>query len=218
MRIHLEKMPEASLWEREVGKSILVSILDAVIKYFDKGSLRRKDFLLVTGQEFCPLWWRGKAAGGRSDGRITWLPRSGKVVKHSPRCSASFLHYTDSPGSLRETRTPTVGQPSHLHWNTHECPPQTRAATWLLGDSEDDFTLDNFCFIFYGSDSSDQNMDDKNNVSGRPASVSCLVSDSAVLKRGSGRPRGLCYCNSLHSCTSWWGFWASVTLCSSLQK
>lgn len=79
-----------------------------------------------------------------------------------------------------ETRPPTVGQTSPLH---PRVPPRAFPAACLLGDSQDEFAFDHFCFVFYGSDSPEQTMDDKNDVSGRPENVSHSVTDGVGLKR-----------------------------------
>lgn len=168
MGTHLE-MTKASLWEEEVGKSGLVSVPGAVIKYLGKGILRRKVFWSGVPS----LWW-----GADSRQQEVWHP-----CLRGQGWLLLFLIGTDRSGSHRDPRPPPVGQPSHPHWDTQGSP-----AACLLADSKHDFTLDNFCFIFYGSDSSDQNMDDKNNASGRTESISHLVTDRAGWRRGMSWP------------------------------
>lgn len=82
----------------------MVNILGAVIKYFDKGRLRKKDFTLVPGEEFCRLWRGGKAAGGRSSGQVTHMTsmvRSGEMVQGWLKLLSVLSSLTQTAQALR---------------------------------------------------------------------------------------------------------------------
>lgn len=169
-------------WENgKCGKSVLVSLLGAMRKDFDKGSLGRKDFLPVTGRSSVRSGGEARQQEGEACGCITWLPGSGKMAQGWLGLLKILSSVTQTAQTLTwETRPPTVGQTSGFHsWvPSWACP-----AACLLGGSQVDFTFDHFRFVFYTSDSPDQTMDDKNDVSGRPENVSRSVTDRVGLKR-----------------------------------
>lgn len=156
-----------------------------MIKFSDKGSLRRKDFLLVTGQEFCPLWWGGKVPGGRSDGCITWFPRSGKLVQGWLTLLSILSPFIQSAQGLTGKRGCPPWASLLTSTETLGSPPTDRASCLSVSWVIERMTLH---LIISASALMVQThlirrWMTKNNVSGRPESVSRLVSDRAGLKR-----------------------------------